>query len=49
MKIETVLKFTVDGSGEDFGLSRAQKVRSYLSGSYSENPDQIDYNFLSYR
>ena len=32
-----------------FGLSRAQKVRLYLSGSYSENQNQFDYNIPMYR
>ena len=36
------------GSGE-VDLSLAQKVRSYLSGSYGENQNQFDYNFLMYR
>ena len=44
VKIETEICIG-DGSGEDLGLSHAQKVRSSLSGSYGESQKSVRLQF----
>lgn len=37
-----------DDENGSYDMSQAQKLRLYLSGSYLENQNHFDYNFLMY-